>query len=354
MLIGWLKIPIVETKNGPKNTFVSIIVAVRNEEKNVGELIQCIENQTYRKYLFELIIVNDHSDDGTLAVLNKLKETVTIDLKIIDLIEDEPSKSGKKQAISKGIALSKGKLIVTTDGDCMMGPQWIEKIVSYYESTNFKFISGPVTFHSNSFFDSLQIVEFASLVGSGASSIQLGSPNMCNGANIAYEKNAYLAVNGFEGYENIPSGDDEFLMHKISAKFPNQIGFLKEKDALVKTHSQPNLTAFIHQRKRWASKWNQYLNIRNSILALFIFFVNLFFVAAIILAFFGHSSAFLGTALLLKVFIEWIFIGAILWFLDYSNKILFIPLVQIIYPFYIVYTAINSTSKSYIWKGRVY
>jgi hypothetical protein len=70
------------------------------------------------------------------------------------------------------------------------------------------------------------------LVGSGACAMMIGKPNMCNGANIAYPKAVFEEVNGFDGNEHIASGDDEFLMHKIAEKYPNQIVF---------AHYQPNI-----------------------------------------------------------------------------------------------------------------
>lgn len=354
VLNGWLNIPIFNNKKANFNTFVSIIIPVRNEERNIELLLQNIENQTYSKDLFEVLVVNDYSNDGTLALLNKLKNTFTFELKIIDLNYDQTLKSPKKHAITTAIKSSIGSLILSTDGDCIVNENWIETFVNFYETTGCKFISAAVTFHNISLFDRLQIVEFASLIGVGAASIALKRPNMCNGANLAYEKSAFEAVNGFEGFQDIASGDDEFLMHKISETYPNQIGFLKDKLALVKTGSQPNLSTFFNQRKRWASKWSNYLNIWNSVLAVFIFLVNSLLILAIILSISGNSNTFIWMILGMKIVIEWFFIGSILSFLDYSKLIFYIPIVQIIYPFYVFFTAINSISKSYNWKGRVY
>lgn len=354
LLYGWLEIPILTENRSNLSTFVSIIIPVRNEERNIELLLQDIEIQSYNKELFEVIVVNDYSTDGTLALLNRIKSSFTFELKIIDLAYDNSIKSPKKLAITTAIMASKGTLIITTDGDCVVDKYWLETFVNYYEKTGCNFISGPVTFHDLSFFDQLQIVEFASLVGSGAASIALKSPNMCNGANIAYEKAVFDEVNGFEGFENIASGDDEFLMHKISEKYPNQIGFLKDKNAIVKTNAQPSLKDFFNQRKRWASKWDKYLSIKNSFLAIFIFLANFALIFAAILSISGNSNTFILVAIGLKITLEWFFIGTILSFLGYFKLIIIIPIVQIIYPFYVCFTALNSTSKSYNWKGRTY
>ena len=261
----------------------------------------------------------------------------------------------KKTAINLAIKNAVGTLILTTDGDCRVGVNWLKSFADDYESTKFKLISGPVTFHdSNSIFTKLQIVEFASLIGTGASSIFLKRPNMCNGANLCYEKEAFLAVNGFEGYENQPSGDDEFLMHKIAEKYPNQIGFLKNVQSVVVTHAQANLPAFINQRRRWASKWSAYKNISTSILAVYILLINLFFVISVSILIFVQFYALLFLLISFRIIIEFLFIGSVLSFLNRKKNILFIPLVHIIYPFYVVYIGVASLQKGYKWKGRIY
>lgn len=353
LIIGWHKIPITVPKNSKPNPFVTIIVVVRNEEKNIDLLIQSIENQTYPSKYFELIIVDDCSEDTTVYKISQYIQSAKIDIRLIQLT-DGVGVGRKKMAITNAIQLAKGSLIMATDGDCAPNPKWLESFVSYYQSNNYKFISGPVTFFSDSFFDKIQIVEFASLIGTGASSIQWKSPNMCNGANLAFEKDVFWAVNGYDGFENQPSGDDEFLMHKINNKYLNAIGFIKNKDATVITKAQATISSFYNQRKRWASKWNQYLNIKNSLLALFVFALNFAVIITICLVISNNAPNILLILLFLKLLFEWIFIGEILVFLSQNKCIVFIPIVQIIYPFYILFTALGTLSKKYHWKGRNY
>ncbi len=339
--------------NTPK-TKISIIIPVRNEIKNMGKLLQDIDSQTYSYSLFEVIVVNDGSTDGTFEYLNSMTNKLKFELTILNLEIDDKRISPKKAAITKAINIAKGHLIITTDGDCRVGENWLNSFANFYETKKPKLISGPVTFYSeNSVFNALQIVEFSSLIGVGAASIQLKRPNMCNGANLAYEKAVFYEVNGFEGFEEQPSGDDEFLMHKIAKKYPNQIAFLKNREAIVTTNSQESVQLFINQRKRWASKWSAYANISNSILAVFIFLVNLSIVFTFFFLALNNFFLLLFSALVIKFIIEWAFIGSVLVFLKKKNHILFIPLVQIIYPFYVAFVALASWQKGYVWKGRV-
>src|SRR5690606_17909477 len=162
---------------------------------------------------------------------------------------------GKKAAIRTGLDYAKGDLIVTTDADCQMGANWLAVIEEFYHSQKLKMVIGPVALHAgDALFSQMQSIEFASLIGSGAASFKLGIPSMCNGANLAYSKEVFFEVNGFEDTMHLASGDDEFLMHKVVEKYPEKVSFLKNKEAVVKTNSMPDLNSFFNQRIRWASK----------------------------------------------------------------------------------------------------
>ena len=65
---GWLQLKtynIPEPKITNNNTFISVIIAARNEEENIGNCIASIIKQTYPAHLFEVIVVDDHSNDST-------------------------------------------------------------------------------------------------------------------------------------------------------------------------------------------------------------------------------------------------------------------------------------------------
>jgi glycosyltransferase involved in cell wall biosynthesis len=347
--------PIFYENNRPNQTKITIIIPIRNEVENIGKLIQDIDIQTYKINLFEVIVVNDCSDDGSKQLIESLIDQVKYKLILLDFPSHLRLNSPKKSAISMAINYAFGDLIITTDGDCRVESGWLKAFADCYEKTNFKLISGPVTFHhSKSIFHKLQIVEFASLIGTGAASIYWNKPNMCNGANLAYEKKAFVAVNGFAGYENQASGDDEFLMHKLADIYPNQIVFLKSKNAIVTTSAQPNLNSFINQRLRWASKWDAYQDIINSILAVYILLVNLFFMVSWVILIFFSFSNLLFLSVLFRILLEVIFIGKVLLFLNRGNYVKYIPIVQLLYPFYVVFIGVFSLKKSYHWKGRKY
>lgn len=349
----WSKIRTTSSASIAFNDKITVIVPVRNEESNIENLLRDLSQQNYPTKLFEVLIMDDHSTDKTPHIVNGFIQNSDINFRLLTLPDDN-SKSPKKRAIENGIAESTGSLIITTDGDCRVGPNWLSAFVSHYSATHSKLISGPVTFtKENQLTDHLQTVEFASLIGSGAASMEAGYPSMCNGANLMYEKSAFYEVGGFAGVDHLASGDDEFLMHKIASKFPGQISFLKDKKAVVSTQAHNNWTSFFNQRKRWASKWKHYQNKTPLILAIFIFGSNLSLLLSLLL-FFSNiiSGCALGLMILIKCIPEWFFLGSVLKFLGKKKSWIFIPVTQIIYPFYVCFFGLVAQKPTYKWKGR--
>jgi cellulose synthase/poly-beta-1,6-N-acetylglucosamine synthase-like glycosyltransferase len=326
------------------DTQISIIIAVRNEADNILNLLEDLNKQQYPAQYFEVIIANDDSSDNTAELVVAFQEQANYSLKLLNILSDG-SGSPKKRALQKSINIASGELIITTDGDCRVLPTWLFSIQQVYKNTGAKLISSPVTFtDENSLWTTIQIIEFASLIGSGACAMYLQKPNMCNGANLAYTRAAFEEVGGFDGNENIASGDDEFLMHKIAKKYPQKVVFNPDKQAIVKTNAQPDISHFYQQRRRWASKWKHYDNWQISALAMFVFLANLG-----VLWSFLHGSI---STLVIKFMVEFLFLRLMVRYFGYSNKVKYIPLVQLIYPFYVVFFGLLAQGKGYQWKGR--
>jgi poly-beta-1,6-N-acetyl-D-glucosamine synthase len=353
LYISWKRISLYRSSPHIPATFISVIIPVRNEEENILNLLNDLNVQTYPASLFEVIILDDNSTDGTAEIVRSFikKASFHLSLQIPAVPENI---AFKKNAIETGISLAKGSLIMTTDGDCRAGVEWLSTVENFYQQTKAKFISSPVAFfREKGIFKKMQNIEFASLVGSGAASLNMGLPNMCNGANIAYEKEAFLEVNGFKDNENIPSGDDEFLMHKIYRKYPKEVFFLKSSAAIIFTGAKGYLSEFLQQRKRWAGKWGSYTFFNIKALAVFVFLYNLSLLLSIGLALAAYyPPLLLMFQIIPKVIMEAWFISSVLRLSGRNlNPILFLCL-QLLYPFYVVVIAIISRIGGYSWKGR--
>lgn len=349
---GWHKLVNFHPSKGIPSTRVSIIVAARDEEQNITRTIDDLVAQHYPKHLTEIIFIDDHSTDRTAEIVMSYASQ---GVKLIRLNEDRALNSYKKKAIQTAIGTCSGDFIITTDADCRMGENWLTTIVNYYETHHYKMISSPVAyFEEKSFFERLQSLEFLYLIGLGASTIGNKQPSTCNGANLAYEKKTFYEVGGFQGIDDLASGDDELLLHKIAAKYPDQIGFLKNSEAIVYTHAKENLHSFLQQRKRWASKSTRYKNKAIIILGVFVWVFNLSILANFIIGLF--IADFLSVTfyqLLVKMILESLFLWDVTGFAKRRSLLLLTPVLTVVHIFYMVYIGIAGNSGKYNWKGRM-
>lgn len=353
-IYGWLKSRtyIPSKKISDLHTTLSVVIAVRNEEANILNLLNDLKSQSYPSNLFDVIIVDDHSNDKTYELISNYQMH---NLKSIKLDLDKPINSYKKRAITEAIKQSNSKLIVSTDGDCRLNKDWLTTIVDYYESNNFKVISAPVTFHEQqSLFEILQTIEFQYLIGVGASAIFNGYPITCNGANFIYEREVFNELDGFKGIDHKATGDDELFLHKVNSKYQNSAGFIKSGSAIVRTYAKRTMPEFIQQRKRWASKSTGYTDKKVVSIVIGIFLFNLTLLVSPLIYILDKSIInYLVVAFSLKLIFDGFFMFLTLKFFNSLRFIIFSPLVIFLYVFYIIYIGIlGNINKSYHWKGR--
>jgi cellulose synthase/poly-beta-1,6-N-acetylglucosamine synthase-like glycosyltransferase len=352
---GWFRNPDFLPDSHQPHTTVSVVVALRNEEANCEDLFGFLAAQDYPVELTEIIFVDDHSQDNTYNILKSLiSKFGRTNFKLIKR-EKESEQSFKKAAIENGIRISTGKLIITTDADCRAGEQWISSIVSFYERDHPKLISAPVVFtQDKNVFQSLQSIEFMSLIASGAGSVETGVPVMCNGANLAFEKEPYYKTGVDHPDNKIISGDDVFLMLKIKKKYGSRaVRFLKCRDAVVMTPACSTLKSFCQQRIRWVSKSKNYRDAGIICVSLIVFLYNLLLLTAMCASAFSYMGLKVYLALLVfKIIIDLpLLYGVSGFFYRKKELILAIPL-QLIYPFYIVIFAVFGQFIRFEWKNR--
>lgn len=349
---GWSKIPLFNPKEAVCNTSVSVLIAARNEEDNIGKTIEDILAQDYPSHLYELIIVDDHSTDRTSEIIKSYADR---GVKLIVLNEKEALNSYKKKAISEAIKLSNAELIISTDADCRMGTKWLKTIISCYESGDYKLVSSPVIyFEEKNLFEELQSLEFLFLISLGASGIGNGKPSTCNGANLAYRRDVFLELNGFQGIDKLASGDDELFMHKVAASYPQGIAFCKSRDALVYTHAKPNLAEFIQQRKRWASKSTSYKNKGLVVLGVTVWLFNLSILLNAVAGFINPIFWLIALgSFFLKALSELIFMIPVCKFEGRPQFLWYQPFLSLIHIFYLIYIGLAGNSGKYMWKGRM-
>jgi len=365
-LRAWKAMPLFDYPvfRGSHRTRISVIVPARNEEQNIGNCLNALARQTYPAGLLEVIVVDDHSTDNTAAIVQEFaiapspSTPAPFPVKCIRLSE-HPAPGNrtahKKWAIEMGIKASGGELIVATDADCRAHPEWLSTIAAFYEEKGAKFIAAPVRIAGDraSFLSVFQTLDFITLQGITGAAVSKRFHSMCNGANLAYEKNAFYEVDGFKDIDAIPSGDDMLLMHKIYQKYPEHVFFLKHRHAIVTTGPEHRWKGFFNQRIRWASKADRYDDKRIFWVLLLVYFVNFLFAILLVAAFWNRWWLWVLLLLLtVKTMIEYPFVRSVAAFFEQQRLMVYFAALQ---PFHILYTIVVGwlgKFGSYHWKDR--
>ncbi|MBS1621899.1 MAG: glycosyltransferase [Bacteroidetes bacterium] len=336
----------------PKTT-ISVIIPARNEEKNIGLLLQKIKEQSYPENLFEVIVIDDHSEDKTAEIVKNYNAVTLIRL------QENNINSYKKKAIETGIALAKNELIVTTDADCIPGPDWLKNIAALKEKKDSVFIAAPVVYdNNNSLLQIFQSLDFLALQGFTGVAVEENVLPMSNGANMAYTRQVFYEVNGFSGIDTLASGDDMLLMYKIWKKYPGQCHYLKAKPAITHTAPVKTWKEFFNQRIRWASKTSKYKDKKIMPVLLLVYLFNLSFPALLIALFRDPYPFNIGTGVWLlilwiaKTIVELPFIYSVAVFFEKQSLLKYYFILQPVHIAYILFTGLFSQTGKYEWKGR--
>ena len=347
--VQWNKLPEYKPSQ-THSVFVSVVIAARNEEETLPLLLKDLLQQSYPQQMFEVIVVDDYSTDGTATVIKTLGGD---NLRMV-LPDAAPEASSKKTAIATGIKKATGELMVITDADCRVGKNWLKTMASFYKQHDAAFIAAPVAFtHDNSFLQIFQVLDFMTLQGITGASVGAGFHAMCNGANLAYTKAAFETVDGFAGIDEVATGDDMLLMQKIWKAHPKGVFYLKGREAVVRSEPMKTWKDFLMQRRRWASKTLVYDDYRIVLVLGFVLLLNALPFALFVAAFFNKVYWFtLVIFFLTKTVIEWPFVSSVAAFFGQQNLMRYFFFVQPLHVFYTVFVGLFSQVGKYEWKGR--
>ena len=327
---------------------VTVIIPARNESANIKACLSALMAQTYPRSLMEIIVVDDLSEDDTAEIVKNFP---------VKLIRNNPKPGTiafKKQAIATGISQASGALILTTDADCIVANTWVSTMVNTLQSQRAYMVTGPVKMMpGNQCLSMFQSLDFAILQGITAASVGSGIHDMSSGANLAYIKSFYHEVGGFNGIDDIASGDDMLLMQKFSVQYPGSIGYAFSTDAMVNTKTEPTWKLFLQQRIRWASKATKYKDPVLFRILLLVYAVNLWVVALLVMGLWNRRAFVFGLILMIiKLMIEWRFVQNVLQFFSLLPLMRWFPIAQ---PLHILYTVVSGffgQAGGYRWKGR--
>ena len=236
---------------------VSVLVAARNEEANLPLLLESLATQAYPRDLCEFVIVDDASTDRSGEIVEAWSHR-DHRFKLLRLAEPERRTQGpKKRALSAGLEISRGEIIMVTDADCAVPPGWISEIVHRFDADT-DAVCGLIRFHPHpSLWSRLAAFESAVNAILNAAVIGLGGALSCAGANFAYRREAFQKAGGFDADRKSFSGDDDLLLQRMKAQ-GLRIRFCDSPEVVIETAAPQNRKSYWRRKRRHLSAGSRY------------------------------------------------------------------------------------------------
>ncbi len=334
-------------------TTIAVMIPARNEVNKIEACLKAVLAQDYPTNLLKIYVIDDHSVDDTARLVKKY----TAQYPQLQLLMLPKGQEGKKAALAAGIQATSQQLIVTTDADCTMKPQWLSYIGSFYEESRPKFIAAPVVFHEETnLLERFQSLDFMGMMAISAAGIEGRFMGLCNGANLAYERQAFEAVNGFEGIDHLPSGDDMLLLQKIQARYPREIAYLKNDHASTFTHAKSNLADFMQQRLRWSSKSSAYKGWQVWFMLGVVWLLSMDMLFDLLAGCWNPFFLFwFAMKFTIKAMSDFFFLAMMAFFFDRQDLMKYFPASTFLHWFYIMAVGTLGLFKRRVeWKGRFF
>ncbi|MBN1158674.1 MAG: glycosyltransferase [Bacteroidales bacterium] len=323
-------------------------MAFRNEMENIAGCIRSLEKQTYPREHFEVILADDHSDDGSAA----FAENYCRYSKSFRYCSAVPDEKGKKAALIRAVRMSAHNVIVLTDADCVMGEKWLETIAGFYSRYKPEIIIGLVDVNlERGFFGTFQELEFLSLTGTCAGAAAIQRPLFCSSANLIFRKEQYKNFHD-PLKKDVTSGDDTLFMLQVKQRHRKGIMLLKSPLAVVVTRGAASVDEYVNQRLRWVSKIRHYRDRDVLLTGITVFMSNAAMAASLILFILGLNLILFPVILITKTFADYFFMRSVTRFFRKDIPLCrFFPY-EIIYMIYVMIIPVAGILFKFSWKGR--
>lgn len=359
--IGFSKVKAVTFKDATVQTKFSVVIPFRNEAARLPQLLASLLALNYPKALFEVILVDDDSTDNSHLIIQEILNKAALQGNLTPsnctiIQNSRSSNSPKKDAILTAITQAKYDWIVTTDADCIVPKNWLAVFDACIQKNKPKMVVAPVSYEvKKTFLEQFQLLDFYSLQAATIGGFGIKKPFLCNGANLCYCKTDFIALHGFQGNDEIASGDDIFLFEKFVQNDKESVQFLKSEAVIVTTFPVKNWQALLQQRVRWAAKSSHYTLAFTKLVGSVIFFTNLGLVILTFMSLFGKVEATLLLAFwLLKLTVDALLLRKTLHFFKQKKSLFWYLLSSVLYPFFSCFIALKAMTTNYVWKGRTF
>ncbi len=344
----FIGIVFLENSKNTKINNISIIVAARNEEKHLPNLLDSLISQNYQKENYEIVVVDDRSEDNTAAIVKKY-QSKNCNITLLQVKNESKHLLGKKGALDKGIRSAKYDILSFTDADCVPTRNWLAQINRHFTGDTDVVAGYSFIHYKNSFFKFLKNLERSSLFAVIAGSFGWNLGITITAGNMAYRKELFYKVGGFGDIGKIRSGDDDLLIQKMG-KFARRMKFMFHPDSVINTGRDSTTSSQINQETRRGSKW-RYYPASIKIMTLFIFIYYFIFTGSILLFLFAYLSTTLFIIILfLKLIPEFLLITLFLARIKRLRLMWVFPIAELIYIPYFVFFGLKGTFGKYKWK----
>lgn len=331
---------------------VSVLIAFRNEEKNLPDLLAALRLLRFPGEKLEILLINDHSEDAGPELIEAFQQTEPdFPIRLLHLAENQ---TGKKAALHLGVKHANGEWLAFTDADCLPDADWLSGLFRVQQGDEADLVCGSVQVEArrSSFRTGLDQLETAALMAVGAFGILSGMPNFCNGANLLVRKSDWLQSFDSRRDYNLPGGDDVFLLHALH-KAEKTVSWALEPETQVRTRESADWKSQLSQRIRWASKIRSGQNGANFGMAFLLWLFHLAFPLCLVLLIAQQQGNYVFLLLGLKTVAETLIMESFLPKPGFQQNSGRIWLYQIPYSLYVVVMGLLVIlRKEFVWKGR--
>ena len=345
----------IKQKSSDRKPFVTIVVSMHNEEKNVAACLDRLVIQNYPQNKQEIIVVNDRSTDNTEVIINHYISKYPI-IRLISIDDIQNDFAPKKYAIDKAVHSAQGDIILLTDADGRPTSQWVKKIVSLF-TDEIGMVIGYAPYKTEtpvkSFLNRLLSVEYLSHAAIAAASCGLGYPLTCVGTNMAYRKIVYEQLGGFGIYKNLHTGDDDLFLQRVRDETSWKITYVTDQQSHVYNAPPDHWQTFFQQRIRYASKGFKYPPLVIAILILFYFLNLLLLLSPLTLIAGSQYFVQFFAALFLKAVTDYNFINSAASVLDDRRNRSIFPIASVLHSPYVVFFGLIAQFRRFLWGSRL-
>lgn len=233
---------------------LSVVICARNEDANLKEMLPIVCEQDYNE--FEVIVVNDCSEDETIIVLAEMERRYT-NLRHTNIDPDRKFMHGKKLAITIGVKSAKYEHIVFIDADCQPASnQWLKQVAASY-TNNTEIVLGYGGYKPcKGLLDKLIRFDTLSIAMNYLGLARTRHPYMGVGRNMSYTKSLFLNSKGFQSHYNIISGDDDLFVNEHGTRKNTKIVASKESKTI--SYQPETFIGWFKQKSRHITTWPRY------------------------------------------------------------------------------------------------